>query len=192
MAPRRSSIIYANSSRAKRYPVTLEDWTMNPLDDDELAPVSLIMRTKPHRGGALYLGGVRAALFVDEHIDLHMACAEGFPPDPWLADDCYHVQLDDDATVDWLSQPLWVSQVSEAARLVADAIKANKVALVTCHMGLNRSGLVAALALCMCGVKPDVAVAILRDQRDDYVLCNSAFCKVVGTLGGEMYRQANG
>jgi protein-tyrosine phosphatase len=47
--------------------------------------------------------------------------------------------------------------------------------LVHCQAGLNRSGLVAALALVLSGVKPADAIALLREKRCAAVLCNAAF-----------------
>jgi hypothetical protein len=47
--------------------------------------------------------------------------------------------------------------------------------LVHCQAGLNRSGLVAALALIRAGRKPADAIALLREKRCDAVLCNHAF-----------------
>lgn len=47
--------------------------------------------------------------------------------------------------------------------------------LVHCQAGLNRSGLVAALALIVGGMEPDAAIALLREKRCDAVLCNRAF-----------------
>jgi hypothetical protein len=47
--------------------------------------------------------------------------------------------------------------------------------LVHCQAGLNRSGLVTALSLIRRGMKPDAAIALLREKRCDAVLCNQAF-----------------
>jgi hypothetical protein len=47
--------------------------------------------------------------------------------------------------------------------------------LVHCQAGLNRSGLVAALALIKSGMTSDAAISLLRTQRDEYVLCNQTF-----------------
>ncbi len=47
--------------------------------------------------------------------------------------------------------------------------------LVHCQAGLNRSGLVAALALIRGGMQPEAAISKLRQQRCDAVLCNRAF-----------------
>lgn len=49
--------------------------------------------------------------------------------------------------------------------------------LVHCQAGLNRSALVAALALIESGMTPADAIALLRTKRCDAVLCNEAFEK---------------
>lgn len=47
--------------------------------------------------------------------------------------------------------------------------------LVHCQAGLNRSGMISALALILYGKKPEEAVAVLREARCDAVLCNPTF-----------------
>lgn len=47
--------------------------------------------------------------------------------------------------------------------------------LVHCQAGLNRSGLVAALALILDGMLPAAAIDLLRQHRSPAVLCNPAF-----------------
>lgn len=47
--------------------------------------------------------------------------------------------------------------------------------LVHCQAGLNRSGLVAGLALVLDGMAPSEAVALLREKRSPAVLCNPVF-----------------
>lgn len=47
--------------------------------------------------------------------------------------------------------------------------------LVHCQAGLNRSGLLAGLALVLSGVKPVDAIAKLRARRSPAVLCNPRF-----------------
>jgi hypothetical protein len=47
--------------------------------------------------------------------------------------------------------------------------------LVHCQAGLNRSGLVAGLALILEGIEPDVAIRMLRSARCEQVLCNHMF-----------------
>lgn len=52
-----------------------------------------------------------------------------------------------------------------AARRVNELRKKGRRVLVTCNMGVNRSSLVAALALVLSGVSADDAVARLREKR---------------------------
>ena len=47
--------------------------------------------------------------------------------------------------------------------------------LVHCQAGLNRSNLVAGLALIRSGLTPSEAVALLRQKRNPAVLCNKTF-----------------
>lgn len=47
--------------------------------------------------------------------------------------------------------------------------------LVHCQAGLNRSGLITALALILDGMLPAAAIDLLRQQRSPAVLCNPAF-----------------
>jgi protein-tyrosine phosphatase len=57
---------------------------------------------------------------------------------------------------------------------VNECMKIGKT-LVHCQAGLNRSGLIAGLALITQGMKPDEAIALLREKRCDAVLCNRVF-----------------
>lgn len=52
-------------------------------------------------------------------------------------------------------------------------------ALVTCHWGLNRSGLVTCLALCQRGLSPDEAVRAVRKARGSLALSNSTYERAV-------------
>ncbi len=55
--------------------------------------------------------------------------------------------------------------------------------LVHCQAGLNRSNLVAGMALIMGGIAPGLdpkdAIALLRDKRSPAVLCNPSFVKIL-------------
>lgn len=55
--------------------------------------------------------------------------------------------------------------------------------LVHCRAGLNRSGLVTALALVDRGMSGEDAVALLRKQRHEAVLCNEVFERFLLTHG---------
>ncbi len=67
-----------------------------------------------------------------------------------------------------------LGKLHTAARQVLDAAREGPT-LVHCQAGLNRSGLVAGLALVLDGYEPDDAIALLRARRSPAVLCNSVF-----------------
>lgn len=61
--------------------------------------------------------------------------------------------------------------------------KRQGVTLVHCQAGLNRSGLVAALALIEEGMKAVKAISLLRTKRSPAVLCNQIFEEWLLTRG---------
>ena len=67
-----------------------------------------------------------------------------------------------------------VDQLHELADLV-NTCRADGKTLVHCQAGLNRSNLVAGLALVKSGLPPSEAIALLRDRRSPAVLCNETF-----------------
>jgi hypothetical protein len=67
-------------------------------------------------------------------------------------------------------------EVVRLATLVNECIKTGPT-LVHCQAGLNRSGLIAGVALVLQGKTPDEAIALLRSSRSDAVLCNPVFEK---------------
>lgn len=66
-----------------------------------------------------------------------------------------------------------------AARIVARAMREGKCVLSTCAAGLNRSGLVSALALRMLGMDPDRAIAMVRRARGPHALSNPYFVAMI-------------
>lgn len=60
------------------------------------------------------------------------------------------------------------------AELVVD-LSSKAPTLVHCQAGLNRSGLISALALVTMGHEAEEAVALLREKRSPLVLCNKTF-----------------
>lgn len=66
------------------------------------------------------------------------------------------------------------AQLHELADLVNTSLAEGKT-LVHCQAGLNRSNLIAALALIKQGRTPADAIKLLRDKRSPVVLCNEAF-----------------
>ena len=55
--------------------------------------------------------------------------------------------------------------------------KRGKKVLVRCQAGWNRSGLVMALVLIREGYSAEEAIAMLRERRSEYALCNNDFVK---------------
>lgn len=72
----------------------------------------------------------------------------------------------------------------DAADQVVRALAQGKT-LVHCQAGLNRSGLVSALALMKLGRTPREAIDLLREKRHPIVLCNEAFENWLLEQGGE-------
>ncbi len=76
----------------------------------------------------------------------------------------------------------WASVVA-ASRRVVELHRAGKCVLVTCRMGLNRSGLISALAIRrLAGVSGRVAAETVRERRDG-ALSNSGFFVVLNKMG---------
>lgn len=66
------------------------------------------------------------------------------------------------------------TQLLKIARHVCKCVNHGKT-LVHCQAGLNRSGLVSALALILSGHSAASAIEMLRQMRSPVVLCNTAF-----------------
>jgi hypothetical protein len=91
----------------------------------------------------------------------------------------------------WLHVPIPDAEVEdpdavrEAARVVAERVRAGRRVLVHCWAGLNRSGVVAARALMFMGVPVDEAIAAVRAARGDVALFNRAFVRWLYEEAGE-------
>lgn len=68
-----------------------------------------------------------------------------------------------------------IEQLHQLADTVVAALLVGGKVLVHCQAGLNRSNLVAALALIKLGRTPSEAIGLLREKRSPVVLCNQAF-----------------
>ena len=73
--------------------------------------------------------------------------------------------------------------LDDLATMVAKRVRAGMQVLVHCDAGLNRSGLVAGLALLKLGYKNDDALALLRKKRCAEVLHNPIFRKYLLSRG---------
>lgn len=74
-------------------------------------------------------------------------------------------------------------QALELAKTVATQVSEGYKVLVHCQAGLNRSGLITALALIELGSTPSEAIDLLREQRCSEVLCNASFEAFVRSQG---------
>ncbi len=83
------------------------------------------------------------------------------------------------------------TQLFALAEAVNTARRAGARVLVHCQAGLNRSGLVTALAMVTDGgFTPAAAIARLRELRHEVVLCNQAFEGWLLSLGPDEERTA--
>lgn len=77
-------------------------------------------------------------------------------------------------TVDQI-ESLW-----EMAEQVACHVRAERKVLVRCHAGLNRSSLVAALAMIQMGHEPQEAIDLIREKRSPrFALFNNRFVEII-------------
>lgn len=72
-----------------------------------------------------------------------------------------------------------LARVRRVARWVADKVRRRLVVLCSCHLGLNRSGLVAALAMRQLGVSAAEAIRIIKGTRGPMALSNPYFLIIV-------------
>jgi protein-tyrosine phosphatase len=121
----------------------------------------------PQRGGAVASRGFT-------HLVL---CADDFqfPAEDFPGVTVLHAPfVDADTVVPRSSMTL----VFVAARAVAEAHRGGAKALVTCAAGINRSALVACVAMQMLGVEPWISVERVRALRFPYCLSNEAFKRI--------------
>jgi len=122
-----------------------------------------------HIEGNLYMGGCRDGLVLPSHIK-HLVSLY-----PWESYDAKH-SLDSYTQVkayDEDVEPL-IPILDGLASWVVACLRSGHT-LVHCQAGLNRSGLVAALALIKMGRSAKDAIALLRERRSPVVLCNPSF-----------------
>jgi len=133
--------------------------------------------------GSLYQGDYRSPRLIRSGI--HIACAEEHLPDTRRARRTIFLPLDDDPNVNWSKRRQWLSRVIYVAQLAAQGILDGGLVLTTCHMGLNRSGLLSALTLVELGFGSNDAIEMIRDARGPNALCNPQFVDVVRKVGQE-------
>lgn len=121
---------------------------------------------------------------IEAGFDMVVLCAEerlkGRPPNEYTQNGLYVVEapfLDTGYPTD---EELKIAHW--AADKVIRAVKAGKKVLVTCQAGLNRSGLVNAIAIrTLRGITGGEAVMVVKGRRD-MALCNTSFATYVYNL----------
>lgn len=108
-----------------------------------------------------------------------LAAAEVQPPREWFCGaKVLRLKLDDGELT-----PEEADAAEQAAEIVASELAQGRSALVTCNMGINRSGLVTALVLKRLGMTGRKAVKTVRDRRKAQcgivALSNSSFVEYV-------------
>lgn len=132
-------------------------------------PISTVDQILP---GKLNLGACAALADAPIYDMVVSAAAECVPPRS-RGYETIHLPLDD-APWAWRQHGDEAALVDGCARAVADAVRAGGYVLVVCQMGLNRSGLIVALALTHLGYSPSRAIAMVR-SRHPLVLSNRSF-----------------
>lgn len=128
----------------------------------------------------IWVGSVppRGTRLASKHGFTHVVlCADDyqFPADAFRGITVIHCPYEDSDTV---VPERTLALVFATARSVAEAQRGGGTVLVTCAAGINRSALVAALAMRMLGLKPWAAVERIRANRYSYCLSNTAFRRI--------------
>lgn len=146
-----------------------------------VSPVSEIVED------TLWIGGDQAPKHLGFKADLWIHCAAEVPPDRRAAHQVIWLKLDDD-NWDWRKHPDEVRVIMETAAKGIHGIDTGKRVLVTCHMGLNRSGLVTGLIMVGLGFEAGEVLNLLRVLRHEDVLCNADFESLVIAAGNSLDR----
>lgn len=120
--------------------------------------------------------GARPEGDLSRRFDVLVLCALEFQPrgHEVVVPTVVHAPMDDA----WLT-PREAKIAMDASRVAADAIERGKRVLSTCHMGLNRSGLVSALTLLRLRWTPEEAIAAIRHARGPNALTNPSFVDAI-------------
>jgi len=130
----------------------------------------------------LYMGGTADDDTIDNSRHLYAdAATEGFDavatlyawarPAGWGTEELRYGFMDGGLDADT------VRTVVDTARWVHRRWSAGATVLVRCQAGLNRSGLITALVLMLEGRSALEAIALLRERRSPWALCNDAFVR---------------
>ena len=78
----------------------------------------------------------------------------------------------------------YLDPIHEMATWAHSRWKLGKKVLIRCQAGLNRSGLLTALVLINEGYSPSDAIALIREKRSGWALCNSDYVSYLNSLDG--------
>lgn len=140
---------------------------------DQVAP-SLFQGSAPPCGAPLRRGGFRALVLAAMEHQPASTCFPGVA--------VHHAPMDD-------ARPTRteIERALQAAEFVAARLRRGEPTLVTCAQGLNRSGLISALALVRLGESAELAVAQVRLCRQG-ALFNKHFVEVVRRVANTSWR----
>ena len=144
------------------------------------------MHPRLWQGGAPPTGPrVRRAGF-----DRLVLCAEEYQPEAERFEGVAVFHAPNDDTFQ-LTQLQWHG-ARRASLEVADALRRGEKVLVTCAAGLNRSGLVSAMAMLrLAGTAADAEAVVAQIQERRFMaLCNDAFVELVHDFAGEVRRRS--
>lgn len=126
-------------------------------------------------GGTLHLGGhvcqpAGGSCVITDQFDtvVSLYSQEGFGPDPGVT---HHTHKMIDGGLD----PADHARLHELADEVVTSVSSGEAVMVRCMAGMNRSGLVAGLALVKMGWGANEAITRMREARSPYVLFNEDF-----------------
>jgi len=133
--------------------------------------------TKVHKN--LFIGSKRALTAPDADFDVYISAAEEIKPPRSIMDafDAYHIPLKDKPW-EFEQHPEELQRLVITAHDIAVLVKHGNRVLIFCHMGMNRSGLMAALTLMNLGYTAKQAVAAIR-KRHGCALSNSSFVRAL-------------
>lgn len=131
--------------------------------------------------GTLYVGGAPTpADRVDQWADALVLCAEEFQPtDSYLEASRVEVMRVPLGDVNEPMTPADFARILAVSKKVANRLDEGKRVVVTCLAGLNRSCLIAGMAMRTIGMGGDDVVRNLRAARGDKGLCNESFERIV-------------
>jgi protein-tyrosine phosphatase len=126
-----------------------------------------------------------------QHFDILVLCADEFQPRAFPANP--ETQLLYCPIADRLLYPKEEALALKTGRAVAQAIQQGNSVLSTCHLGKNRSALVAAFALMMLTGMDGVEVLwFVRSRRGQEALANTRFQEALRYFGEAMKGKLDG